>query len=484
MPSVNSAIKGRSQRHPSKPYQIPRSRSLVSNREGSQTTHSSLSSRSSYSQTSQVPIPSTSSNFTAGHNSCLDSSRCRERPRKVRKLRRNPATPVEPPVPEPPHCAHPSPRVKSPETPAEHLPPIQYIPRDKPLLASANDIYAKDLVAQSVAMVQEIWLLPPDPPLPLGIYLQGHGPPSHTAPPNYEPPQPVVVHGPVALEAQHIATPPFLPTPSPTNSTSDTTMEESSDEASNASTSPTLAGPPPPLTHAEPQHQHHYPAPYAPHVTMGPAQQAATFTNNLLYFIHEVVRRSRTTCTTLEVAMCYIGAVRPNVRQVLGDRENVCRQARVLRCHPCQIDVHRVYNSPLHDARRTFLASLVLASKFQQDRAYSNKAWAKLSGLPAQEVTRCETALGNALQWRLWVGRHVQVAPELQIQILVEPPFFSLLPKLSPRYLGSCLAEDASVRLSAIYLSTCWKPNYSRKSCRRVVYTPPMARMEYLAKVM
>ncbi|KAF8332070.1 uncharacterized protein EI90DRAFT_2919227, partial [Cantharellus anzutake] len=65
--------------------------------------------------------------------------------------------------------------------------------------------------------------------------------------------------------------------------------------------------------------------------------------------------------------------------------------------------MRRIIFSPLHDARRTFLASLVLASKFQQDRAYSNKAWAKLSGLPAQEVTRCENALGNALQWRLWV---------------------------------------------------------------------------------
>ncbi|KAH7322277.1 hypothetical protein B0J17DRAFT_582321, partial [Rhizoctonia solani] len=59
--------------------------------------------------------------------------------------------------------------------------------------------------------------------------------------------------------------------------------------------------------------------------------------------------------------------------------------------------------SPLIDPRRTFLASLVLASKFLLDKAFSNKAWAKLSGLEALEVGKCERALGSALNWRLWV---------------------------------------------------------------------------------
>lgn len=61
--------------------------------------------------------------------------------------------------------------------------------------------------------------------------------------------------------------------------------------------------------------------------------------------------------------------------------------------------------SPLLCPRRTFLAALILASKFLQDRCYSNRAWAKLSGLPPREVGRCERALGDALEWRLWVGK-------------------------------------------------------------------------------
>jgi PHO85 cyclin-5 len=61
--------------------------------------------------------------------------------------------------------------------------------------------------------------------------------------------------------------------------------------------------------------------------------------------------------------------------------------------------------SPLLSPCRTFLASLILASKFTQDRCYSNKAWAKLSGLPPREIGRCEHALGDVLEWRLWVGK-------------------------------------------------------------------------------
>ncbi|TFK58148.1 hypothetical protein BDN72DRAFT_746207, partial [Pluteus cervinus] len=53
--------------------------------------------------------------------------------------------------------------------------------------------------------------------------------------------------------------------------------------------------------------------------------------------------------------------------------------------------------------RRPFLASLILTSKFTQDKCYSNRAWAKLCGLPPQEVSQCKHPLGEVLEWRLWV---------------------------------------------------------------------------------
>ncbi|KZT70546.1 hypothetical protein DAEQUDRAFT_781236 [Daedalea quercina L-15889] len=65
--------------------------------------------------------------------------------------------------------------------------------------------------------------------------------------------------------------------------------------------------------------------------------------------------------------------------------------------------------SPLLCPHRTFLACLILASKFMQDRSYSNHAWAKLAGLPPREIGRCERAVGNALEWQLWVGKDLNV---------------------------------------------------------------------------
>lgn len=217
-------------------------------------------------------------------------------------------------------------------------------------------------------------------------------------------------------------------------------------------------------------------------------------------FVHEVLRRSRTSGTVLQTALCYLEAIRPKVpelvrkekigdgvqgepdltdRIVQGDIEaeewkelsldsimaDFIHLDAAVDSDSAEVDVmatvrvvdgddappsgssfvssqsstssdenadftltglksHLVQNltkkskvpsgplpplaplpSPLLCPRRTFLASLILASKFTQDRCYSNKAWAKLSGLPPREIGRCERALGDALEWRLWVGK-------------------------------------------------------------------------------
>ncbi len=49
-----------------------------------------------------------------------------------------------------------------------------------------------------------------------------------------------------------------------------------------------------------------------------------------------------------------------------------------------------------------FLAALMLAWKFVEDIFIPNREWAILADLPVWEVSRCERALGNALDWQLW----------------------------------------------------------------------------------
>jgi len=192
-------------------------------------------------------------------------------------------------------------------------------------------------------------------------------------------------------------------------------------------------------------------------------------------FVHEVIRRSRTSGCVLQTALCYLEAIRPKIPDLLQKERSgadVCRNTytsnRILPAAEVELrlgtehcaleksgighftappsmntfpsrrladiqtsdalpgpnlkspqkSLHQASYpeddssnaismppSPLLCPRRTFLASLILASKFMQDKCYSNRAWSKLSGIPARELSCCERALGDALNWRLWVGK-------------------------------------------------------------------------------
>lgn len=77
---------------------------------------------------------------------------------------------------------------------------------------------------------------------------------------------------------------------------------------------------------------------------------------------------------------------------------------------PVHLGLAHVHNasapvSALLDPRRVLLAAMVLAHKFHLDKTWTNKAWAKVSGLEPREVGRCERQVAIALGHRLWAGR-------------------------------------------------------------------------------
>ncbi|KAI0823650.1 hypothetical protein BC628DRAFT_1324518, partial [Trametes gibbosa] len=216
------------------------------------------------------------------------------------------------------------------------------------------------------------------------------------------------------------------------------------------------------------------PSPPAEHIESSSEAPESSGTSNLIpikAFVHEVLRRSRTSTGVLQTALCYLEAVRAKVPDVLRNEKayptaDRCAEedaeprivqglyeddmlgdalgdspfdAPAKTAGPT-LDTIRVDDthiateidadvpptsipaaartkeqsplpplpslpSPLCCPRRTFLACLILASKFIQDRSYSNRAWAKLAGLPPREIGRCERAVGEALEWRLWVGK-------------------------------------------------------------------------------
>ncbi|KAF4984297.1 hypothetical protein FZEAL_509 [Fusarium zealandicum] len=109
-------------------------------------------------------------------------------------------------------------------------------------------------------------------------------------------------------------------------------------------------------------------------------------------FIQETLRRSRTSYSTLQVALYYLILIKPHVpRHNFTTEQPDDRHAdRALQC-----------------GRRMFLAALILASKYLQDKNYSARAWSKISGLNTQEINQNEIAFLLAVNWKLHIADEV-----------------------------------------------------------------------------
>ncbi|KAF7721486.1 hypothetical protein EC973_004643 [Apophysomyces ossiformis] len=107
-------------------------------------------------------------------------------------------------------------------------------------------------------------------------------------------------------------------------------------------------------------------------------------------FIQEVLKRSRTTYSTLQTALFYLFRSRPAILAHL---------------HRKSADVQRWEDAYIGCGRRMFLASLVVASKFVQDKTYRNSAWAKIAGLPVAEINAAERIFLDLIDYRLYIAQ-------------------------------------------------------------------------------
>lgn len=105
-------------------------------------------------------------------------------------------------------------------------------------------------------------------------------------------------------------------------------------------------------------------------------------------FIQETLRRSRTSYSTLQVALYYLVLIKSHVpkHDFTMEQPNDIHAIRALQC-----------------GRRMFLSALILASKYLQDRNYSARAWSKISGLATQEINQNEMAFLLAVNWKLHI---------------------------------------------------------------------------------
>ncbi|EGR51624.1 uncharacterized protein TRIREDRAFT_21426 [Trichoderma reesei QM6a] len=125
-------------------------------------------------------------------------------------------------------------------------------------------------------------------------------------------------------------------------------------------------------------------------------------------FIQETLRRSRTSYSTLQVALYYLILIKPHVpkRGFVAEQYEDRYADRALQC-----------------GRRMFLAALILASKYLQDRNYSARAWSKISGLNVHEINQNEVAFLLAVNWKLHITDDVfQRWTEIVLKHTPPPP--------------------------------------------------------------
>ena len=149
-------------------------------------------------------------------------------------------------------------------------------------------------------------------------------------------------------------------------------------------------------------------------------------------FVQEVLRRSKTSYSTLQVALYYLILIQsclPNHDFTMEQSED-SSACRAMQC-----------------GRRMFLAALILASKYLQDRNYSARAWSKISGLRSCEINTNELAFLSAVNWKLhipepvfhrWTDIVLKYSPSAQINSLprssIVPPLTwkMIIPRLTP----------------------------------------------------
>ncbi|KAI8915282.1 hypothetical protein DFJ77DRAFT_418256, partial [Powellomyces hirtus] len=125
--------------------------------------------------------------------------------------------------------------------------------------------------------------------------------------------------------------------------------------------------------------------------------------------IQELLRRSRTSCSTFQLSLLYLIKLRNALLikgapscPATGATPSPSSSAISLPNQRPSIPV----SSPIRCGRRMFLAALILANKYLQDKNYSMKAWAKICGLDAAELCANERLFLSCINYELFVPQH------------------------------------------------------------------------------
>ncbi|KAI7904368.1 uncharacterized protein BX663DRAFT_542034 [Cokeromyces recurvatus] len=108
-------------------------------------------------------------------------------------------------------------------------------------------------------------------------------------------------------------------------------------------------------------------------------------------FIREILKRSRATYSMLQLALFYIFRMK-RLMSMTGIQQKHCF-------------CYRKHNQFVCCGRRMFLASLIVASKYLNDKHYRNQTWSKIASLPISEINTIEFVFLKLIDYQLYVSK-------------------------------------------------------------------------------
>ncbi|KAH7334859.1 hypothetical protein B0J17DRAFT_720402 [Rhizoctonia solani] len=134
-------------------------------------------------------------------------------------------------------------------------------------------------------------------------------------------------------------------------------------------------------------------------------QPGAAPAGSMRWFLTELFKRAALPGLIIRVAAGYVLRCRAAINRAM---QTVALKNQLQLATISDVSLPLADRTPqervLTDARRVFLAALVLACKFVFDKPYDNRSWSLISGLGSRDIGECERVVGDVLGWRLWIG--------------------------------------------------------------------------------
>lgn len=151
---------------------------------------------------------------------------------------------------------------------------------------------------------------------------------------------------------------------------------------------------------------------------------------NTQAFVRHLLKRSRATRSTLQLAIFYLFRIRPHITK------------------------RSQFDPIVKCGRRMFLAALICAHKYLYDNTFTNASWAKISKLPVKEINQAERALLEMLDYRLYVSTELYQKFEAQLR--------EAIPTTNPINKKRVFEQDSSITNNIVHpIKKSRQQNYS-----------------------